>query len=155
MNRNLISKRPDLSICPFVLSINVSCVRNICLIQGQKDILQCNLEMLFFCFLHWGLWSIYNRFLYKVEIKVYFLSICISSWFSIIFKQPFSLHCIAATSLSNIRYLYTWVCDWIILSFFPNSGFLFNFFFAVKYILYVTLHKFKAYNILIWYTDIL
>lgn len=94
----LILKRPDLLIFPFVVSVTVSCLRNICLAQSQ-NILWCNLEMLFFCFLHWGLWSIYNWFLYKAEVKVYFLSICISNWSSIVFKQSFFLHCIAVASL--------------------------------------------------------
>lgn len=96
--------RPTLLIISFMVSVFVSRLRSICLTQSHENILWCNLDVLFFCFLHWGLWSIYSWLLDEVEAKVHFPPICISNWSSVIFKPFFPLlYCCSILFVSQIH----------------------------------------------------
>ena len=125
----------------FMVKVFVPCLRNICLAQSHESFPWCNVNILFLCCLHWGLWSMCS---WLWDEKRSIPPGCVPRWPRVILEQPLFPYCVAAASSLSVRSMYMWVCVWAILLFYSGYFlFLLNIF-DIEHCI------FKVYNVLIW-----
>lgn len=71
--------------------------------QSHENILWCNPEILFFCFLYWRLWSIYSLFLYEGEVKFHFFSYVSLIDPALFLNNHFFSHCCSSLVIHPIH----------------------------------------------------